>query len=203
MLTFQQKIENSTVLLQKSSHNTAGKWELGCVLPSCWEFHEIGCWDVRNGSLHFPEVHFFSKKHVYIFFPKEDKPFSWGATAADPPAILYLPDQGGWYQHVQPWPLIVLSRCVLMDATDLLMNEKHCGDGHCLHNGFNIFNAFSKEMGFRNLLHNMWKMCWVKTELLSKSPAPHLWEESLKYQIDLQGCGFAGTPPQAITLHCH
>lgn len=37
MLTFQQKLENAAVLLQRSSHNTAGKGELGRVLTSCWE----------------------------------------------------------------------------------------------------------------------------------------------------------------------
>lgn len=34
MLTFQQKLENAAVLLQRSSHNTVGKEELGHVLTS-------------------------------------------------------------------------------------------------------------------------------------------------------------------------
>lgn len=76
-------------------------------------------------------------------------------------------------------------------------------DGCCLHNGLEIFNIFSKEVGFYNLLHNLWKMRLVKSELLSKQPASHLVLRVTERPIGLRGCGFAVAPPRAITLHCH
>lgn len=54
MLTFQQKLENAAVLLRRSSHNTAGKEELGHVLTSIRESHErsAGVYERAPFALH-------------------------------------------------------------------------------------------------------------------------------------------------------
>lgn len=124
MLTFQQKMENTAVLLQRSSHNIVGKGELGHVLTSCWE----SPWEMMLGfmkQLTLPCTSLVFQQGTPVYFPPEDRPFSWGTTAADQPSMLCLPYQwlrAMWTAQPDLWK----SPAGRAGHHQPFMNEKHC-----------------------------------------------------------------------------
>lgn len=138
--------------------------------PCAGNSHEIWCWGVGNGSLHFPEVWAFSKKHVHIFSPQKTDP-SHGVQQQQTHLQCRICLTGGADGHYSTsssdlWKSL-LGVC-WWTPPNLLMNKKHCEMHVAFITALIFLMLFPKEMGFCNLLHNLWKMRWVETGLLSK-----------------------------------
>lgn len=129
MLTFQQELENPTVLLQKSSRNTAGKQELGCLPPPGLALRvslRYGTGVSEQLALLSRSLVFQQETCIFFFFPyrRQTPASAWPGGLMD---MTTLP------------ALIPESPFQVCSGGHLLTNEKHAGDGRCLHEGLDAF----------------------------------------------------------------